>query len=123
MRYVEDIRASLNRAPDALSTKRYLLELVEVILFRLHTQNELHQWEAYQLSKAIEYLRLNIESPAGQSSTSWLSAAESHIVKSLVPPKGGEEGADASTDSLRTVGYAQLMDEVRRLRSVLISDV
>lgn len=122
MRYIEDIRDSLNRAPDAHSTKRYLLELVEVVLFRLHSQNELGQWEAYQLSKAIEYLRLNIEGSATQFSTSWLSAAEASVVKSLVPPKIRNEEIEASQDSLRPLSYEQLVDEVQRLRAVLLPE-
>lgn len=122
MRYVEDIRESLNRAPDARSTKGYLLELVEVILFRLHTQNELGHWEAFQLSKAVGHLRLNIEGPGAQSSTAWLSAAEVSIVKSLVPPSVRDRETDASLDSLSTVGYEQLMEEIRRLRALLVCD-
>jgi hypothetical protein len=122
MRYVEDIRESLNRAPDARSTKGYLLELVEVILFRLHTQNELGQWEAFQLSKAVGHLRLNIEGPEAHSSTAWLSAAEVSIVKSLVPPSVRDREAEASLNSLSTVGYEQLMEEIRRLRALLVHE-
>ena len=121
MRYVEDIRDSLSRSPDALSTKRYLLELVEVVLFRLHTQNELGHWEIYQLSKALEHLRLNIEGADTQFSTSWLSAAEASIVRSLVPPQARSAEMDASLESMRPLSYEQLMEEVLRLRGVLKS--
>lgn len=122
MRPVRDIRDSLSRAPDALSTKRYLLELVEVVLFRLQSQNELGQWEAYQLSKAIEHLRSNIDGYATQFSTSWLSAAEASVVKSLVPAKARSEEMEASMDTLRPQSYEQLMAEVQRLRAVLLDD-
>jgi hypothetical protein len=122
MRYVEDIRESLNRAPDALSTKHHLLELAEVILFRLHNQNELGQWEMYQLSQAVGHLRLNVEGVAMQSSTAWLSAAEVSIVKSLVPPSVRNRETDASLDAMNSLSYEQLMEEIRRLRALLRSE-
>lgn len=119
MRYVEEIRNSLSRSPDALSTKHYLLELIEVVLFRLNVQNELSHWEIYQLSKALEHLRLNIEGSGTQFSTSWLSAAEACIVRGLVPPSARSAEMETSFASLRPLSYAQLREEVLRLRAVL----
>lgn len=122
MRYVEDIRESLNRAPDARSTKQYLLELAEVILFRLHDQNELGQWELYQLSQAVGHLRLNVEGDATHSLTAWLSAAEVCIVKSLVPPSVRSRETDASLDATNSMSYEQMMGEIQRLRALLRSE-
>lgn len=122
MRLVEDVRASLNQAPDALSTKRYLLELVEVILFRLHLQSELGPWELDHLSKAISYLRMNIGSAETHFSTSWLSAAEVSIVKSLVPHDKLDGDTDSHTSQLKQVSYDQLMSEIQSLRDLLPSD-
>lgn len=122
MRYVEDIRESLNRAPDARSTKHHLLELAEVILFRLHNQNELGQWERYQLSQAVAHLRLNMDGVDTQSSTAWLSAAEVSIVKSLVPPSVRNQETEASLDAMNSMSYEQMMEEIRRLRALLQSE-
>lgn len=122
MRYVGDIRDSLSRSPDARSSKRYLLELIEVVLFRLHTQNELGHWEVYQLSKALEHLRCNIEGSETRFSTSWLSAAEASIVRSLLPPQARSAEMEASLESMRLPSYEQLIAEVVRLRGVLLPE-
>ncbi|HEY1181324.1 MAG TPA: hypothetical protein VN066_03580 [Rhodocyclaceae bacterium] len=122
MRLVEDVRASLNQAPDALSTKRYLLELVEVILYRLHLQSELGAWELDHLAKAIVYLRMNIGSADTHFSTSWLSAAEVSIVKSLVPHDKLDDDNEAHASQLKHVSYEQLMGEIQSLRDLLPSD-
>jgi len=62
---------------------------------------------------------LNIEGASPQFSTSWLSAAEVSVVKSLVPPEVRSQEAAELFDQTAHVGYEQLMIEIQRLRSVL----